>query len=197
MNYLAHLYFADPTPESMMANLMGDYIKGPLAPDWQPALRDGVVLHRKIDAFTDTHPLFLQASRRLSPARRRFAGVILDICFDHYLCQHWQRFCEQSLAQFISGSYQLLDQYEGYMPESMRLPVSKMIEQDWLGSYAAARQIPMVLDRVARRLRRPDRMLGAGEEFLVLYPELEQDFLGFFPQLINHVERLKAVDRQG
>lgn len=195
MNYLAHLYFAESTPESMMANLMGDYIKGPLALDWQPRLRDGVMLHRKVDAFTDSHPIFLQASARLSPVRRRFAGIILDICFDHYLCRHWDRFCDQPLAQFIAHSYGLLRQYRGYMPEAMRYPVSKMIEQDWLSCYADAQQIPTVLDRVARRLRRPERMVGSGEEFVALYGELEEDFLSFFPCLIEYVEQLKSADQ--
>ncbi|RDE24916.1 DUF479 domain-containing protein [Motiliproteus coralliicola] len=197
MNYLAHLYFAEPTSESMMANLMGDYVKGPLSADWYPTLRPGVMLHRKIDAFTDSHPLFLQAAARLSPARRRFAGVILDICFDHYLSRHWDRYSDQPLDQFISHGYQLLGRYSGFMPESMRLPVSKMIQQDWLSSYAETSQIPLILDRVARRLRRPDRMLGSGEEFLGLYVELEQDFLRFFPQLMDQVDRLKAEDRWG
>ncbi|MEH6470776.1 MAG: ACP phosphodiesterase [Halopseudomonas sp.] len=188
MNYLAHLLFAESTPESLMANLMGDFVKGRVAVDWQPSLRDGVLLHRQIDAFTDSHPLFLQSSARLSPQRRRFAGIIIDICYDHFLSRHWDAFHEQSRQQFIAQSYQFLQQYQGYMPDRMQRPLRLMIEQDWLSAYADADQIVLVLDRVAHRLSRPQRMLGSGEEFLHHYQAFEQDFLAFFPQLIKFVE---------
>lgn len=191
MNYLAHLVFAEPTSASLMANLMGDFVKGRLAADWHPALRDGVVLHRQIDAFTDSHALFLRSSARLSPARRRFAGIILDICYDHFLSRHWRRFHHQPRQQFIEHSYQLLNLYQGYMPSNMQRPVRLMIEQDWLSAYASADQIVLVLDRVASRLSRPQRMLGSGAEFLQLYAALEQDFLAFFPELVTFVESQK------
>lgn len=183
LNFLAHLYFADATPESRAANLMGDYVKGRIAEDWQPLLRDGVVLHRRIDGFTDSHPLVLQSAARLSARRRRFAGIILDICYDHYLCRHWDRFSEQPLDRFITDCYRQLNDYQGYLPESMQRPLRLMIEQDWLTAYADPEIIPKVLDRVASRLSQPQRMLGAGQEFLQHYGQLEQDFLMFFPQL--------------
>lgn len=191
MNFLAHLLFADPTPESRIANLMGDHIKGRIAPDWQPLLRDGVILHRKIDAFTDSHPIVLQSCARLSPRRRRFAGIILDICFDHYLCRHWHRFNEQPLSCFVDDCYRQLSAYQGYMPDSMQRPLRAMIDQDWLSAYAERDNIALVLDRVALRLSQPERMLGAGEEFAGHYQLLEQDFLCFFPSLQSFVLKHK------
>ncbi len=192
MNFLAHLYFADATPESRIGNLMGDYVKGRLAVDWQPSLRDGVVLHRQIDAFTDSHPIVLRSAARLSARRRRFAGIILDICYDHYLCIHWTRFCDQPLDHFIDDCYRQLRDYQGYLPESMQRPLKLMIEQDWLSAYAEVDSIPMVLDRVAGRLSQPQRMLGAGDEFSQQYQLFEQDFLDFFLQLQRFVSSIKS-----
>lgn len=184
MNYLAHLVLADPTPESLMANLMGDYIKGPIAPDWQPRLRDGVILHRRVDGYTDAHPIVRRSAARLSAHRRRCAGIILDICFDHFLSNHWSLFCAQPRPLFIADTYRQLQGYQGYMPAAMQRPIQRMIEQDWLSAYAEADNIGRVLDRVAQRLSQPQRMLGAGQEFIEQYAQLEQDFLIFFPQLI-------------
>ncbi len=176
-----------------MANLMGDFVKGRLAADWHPALRDGVVLHRQIDAFTDSHSLFLQSAARFSPARRRCAGIILDICYDHFLSRHWGRFHDQPRQQFIQHCYLLLSQYQGYMPSDMQRPVRLMIEQNWLSAYASAEHIVQVLDRVASRLSRPQLMLGSGAEFLLHYAELEQNFLAFFPELMTFVESKTAA----
>jgi acyl carrier protein phosphodiesterase len=170
-----------------VANLMGDYVKGRLAADWQPLLRDGVVLHRQIDAFTDTNTTVLHSAARFSSRRRRFAGIILDICYDHYLCRHWDRFCDQPLDRFIDDCYRQLSTYQGYLPESMQRPLQLMVKQDWLSAYAEVDNISMVLDRVASRLSQPQRMLGAGEEFVEHYAVLEQDFLMFFPQLQRFV----------
>ncbi|MEH6650107.1 MAG: ACP phosphodiesterase [Motiliproteus sp.] len=187
MNFLAHLYFADATPESRVANLMGDYLKGRIAADWQPNLRDGVILHRRIDGYTDSHPLVLQSAARLSARRRRFAGIILDICYDHYLCRHWDRFSDQPLDRFIEDCYRQLSDYQGYLPESMQRPLRLLIEQDWLSTYADPDTICLVLDRVASRLSQPQRMLGAGEEFIRNYSLFERDFLSFYPQLCQFV----------
>ena len=187
MNYLAHLLFAESTPESLMANLMGDFVKGRLAADWHPALRPGVLLHRQIDAFTDSNPVFLRSASRFSNRRRRFAGIILDICYDHFLSRHWDRFHDQPRSEFIAHCYQLLERYRGYQPETMQRPLRLMLDQDWLSAYADANKIVLVLDRVAHRLRRPEPMLGAGEEFLQHYSGLEQDFLDFFPELMTFV----------
>ena len=195
MNYLAHLYFAEPTPESMAANLMGDFVKGRLAPDWHPELREGVMLHRRIDGFTDSHPVFLRSAARLSRQRRRFAGIIIDIAYDHFLCRHWQHFHDVSRQQYIACCYTLLGRYQGFMPDPMRRLLDRLIPQDWLNAYAEREQISYVLDRVAHRLSRPELMLGAGEEFEACYAELEEDFLVFFPALIEFAEQQRQSSK--
>ncbi|MGZ7081297.1 MAG: ACP phosphodiesterase, partial [Thermoanaerobaculia bacterium] len=56
MNYLAHLFLAGDSAESMIGNLAGDFVKGVLHDRFPPAITAGIVMHRKIDAFTDSHP---------------------------------------------------------------------------------------------------------------------------------------------
>lgn len=192
MNYLAHLLLADDDAESRVANLLGDFAKGPLRDDWSAGLRAGVYRHRRIDAFTDSHPLFLRSRRRLSARRRRFGGIIIDVCYDHFLSVHWGCFCDRPKTAFIAEAYDQLQHYPGELPVKMTRMLEAMIAQDWLNAYGSEAAIGLTLDRIAQRLRRPGGMLGAGEEFVAHYADLEQDFLGFFPQLIHFVEHVKT-----
>ncbi|OMH33689.1 ACP phosphodiesterase [Motiliproteus sp. MSK22-1] len=191
MNYLAHLYFAAATPESRIGNLMGDFARGALDPDWPVSLRNGVWLHRKIDVFTDAHPCLLQARRRISPERRRLAGIILDISFDHFLSRHWSQFSSQLKTDFIREVYRDLSRYRGYLPAKMERPLKMMVEQDWLSAYHSIDGVNRALDGVSRRFSRPTNLLGAGEEIEKNYADLEKDFLEYFPQLIGYVSGLQ------
>ena len=53
MNYLAHLFLAGGSPESLIGNLAGDFVKGALGDRFTPGIREGIMQHRRIDAFTD------------------------------------------------------------------------------------------------------------------------------------------------
>ncbi len=193
MNYLAHLIFAEPTPESRVGNLMGDFIRGRIPTEWPEPVRQGIWLHRRIDAWTDQHEVFVTSKGRISPARRRVAGIILDIAYDHFLSRHWQLFSPTPRSLFIAGVYRDLENYRGVLPERMQRPVQLMCQQDWLSCYHSIDETGRVLDRVARRFSRPTRLAGAGEEIRRAYPQLEADFLRFFPALIDYVRGLPGV----
>ncbi len=171
---------------------MGDFLHGALDPAWPQSLRQGIWLHRKIDAFTDLHQDFLISKSRMSLERRRLAGIILDIGYDHFLSRHWSDFCDQPREQFIAEVYLDLSRYQGFLPVRMERPLAMLIEQDWLSSYHHLEGVSLTLDRVARRFSRPTNLHGAGEEVRSNYQDLEQDFLRFFPKLVSHVENLQA-----
>ena len=90
MNYLAHLYLAGESDDSRLGNILGDFVKGNAAGRYPPAILRGIMMHRKVDRFADHHPQSRSARQLISPARRRFAGVIVDICYDHFLSVHWK-----------------------------------------------------------------------------------------------------------
>ena len=69
MNYLAHLYFGRKSDASLVGNLMGDFAKGTekaLREKYPDAVVEGILMHRKIDAFTDEHRLFKESRILLS-----------------------------------------------------------------------------------------------------------------------------------
>ena len=191
MNYLAHLYLAEDSPESLLGSVMGDFVKGALEDRYPPKIARGIELHRKIDAYTDSHPM-TRASRELySRTRRRFAGIIVDLCYDHFLYRHWSEFSDVIIDQFISRVYEILMTHRALLPARLEAMVPVMIHEDWLGSYRDLIGVEKALRRLSVRVTKGDRLLGAIEEVKLHYRRLEANFLIFFPDLIHFVQNFQ------
>lgn len=193
MNYLAHLYLAKDSTELMIGGILGDFVKGTLKDQYPNGIRQGIELHRKIDAYTDAHTR-TRASRRLySRERRRFAGIVVDLCYDHFLYQHWSTFADTALGPFILDAYDILKTHQLMFPKRLRKMIPFMIRDDWLGSYRNLRGVGQALGRLSRRVTNGDRLPGAMDEIKVHYRQLEANFLIFFPDLISFVDDIKSA----
>jgi acyl carrier protein phosphodiesterase len=186
MNYLAHAFLSNESPEAIAGALLGDFVKGAAAARYGAAVRDAIHLHRAIDRYTDAHAT-VHASRALvSPARRRFAGVMVDVFYDHFLARHWARYSHQPLAEFTAGVYAVLRAWQPQFPERLARMVPRMCGDDWLGAYAEVAAVDAALNGIARRLARYPRaqaLHDAVEDLEREYPALERQFLDYFPQL--------------
>ena len=91
MNYLAHVHLAEPSAAGRFGALLGDFVKGAPDPELPPSVRRGILMHRRIDAHTDAHPVHRTSRRRFAGPRRRFAGIIVDVAYDHFLASAWSR----------------------------------------------------------------------------------------------------------
>ncbi len=182
MNYLAHLHLGGEAPAQLLGSLYGDFVKGPLKGRWPADIEAAIALHRRIDAFTDSHPLQARARSRFPAARRRYAGILLDLFFDHCLARDWARYAEQPLEQFSARVYRLLAQ-ESELPGRLALIAPRMAAQDWLASYRDFAVLEQVLVAMQRRLSRPEGLAGAMAELEQLYRPLSEDFREFYPQL--------------
>jgi len=67
-----------------------------------------------------------------------------------------------------------------------------MIEHDWLQGYQELSGIGRTLDGLSTRIRKPNTLVGSLEELKDNYGEMEEQFLRFFPELIQHMG--KQVD---
>jgi acyl carrier protein phosphodiesterase len=188
MNYLAHLFLAGPEPEALLGALMGDFVKGVLDQRYPAAVTRALALHRRIDTFTDAHPVTAASRARISPERRRFAGIIVDVSYDHFLARHWGEHAHEPLDAFTARVYALLEQHDALLPERLRLIAPRMAQADWLASYAQVESIHAALDRMSLRLKRENRLAGAGAELEANYAALEADFRAFFPDLVRFVQ---------
>lgn len=173
MNFLAHLWLAGPDEGARLGAVAGDFVKGALPGALPPDIAAGVALHRAIDAFADTHPAFQASRARVGGAHRRFAGVMVDMFYDHFLAAQWGRWHpDEPLADFAARQYVLLATHRQRLPARALPVLARMAEHDWLTSYREVDTIVFALDRIAGRLTRPEAFLGCGEA-------LRTDYAGF------------------
>ena len=194
MNYLAHLLIAEHTQSSLIGNFLGDFVKGPVERlEYSEDIKQGIRLHRAIDTFTDTHAVFLQSKSRMTPARRRYAGIIIDLAYDHFLSISWSEFAGSNREAFIAGFYVSLEENMRWLPERCSRMAKPMILSDWIGRYAHLEGVSDSLNgisgRINRQFKRDNPLYNAIEEVESNYEALHQDFLAFFPKLIQFSEK--------
>ena len=192
MNYLAHLFLAKPTPDSYTGNLLGDFCRGVDTTIYSEPVLAGLKNHRLVDKFTDAHPLVRQAKQQFSPQYRRFAGIALDVLFDHFLIQYWTQYHHTDFELFCLQAYCRLEQRLPIMPSTMQQAVSSMIEHHWLSHYHNLQGVERALDNLARRIRFSNQFAGSIDDIVKNYAEFEQCFEQFFPQLMLHVQQSGA-----
>lgn len=199
MNYLAHLYLAEQSREGLLGSLLGDFVKGPLDDRHTEIVRRGIRLHRAIDSFTDAHPLHLESRNRIGRTRRRYAGIIVDVCYDHFLSRYWSDYSSENLAEFSARVYDVLREHRDDLPDRLQRIAPHMIADDWLGSYADLANVGRALDGIARRIKRSNNLAGALTEIELNYAALDDDFRRFFPALETQAGRILAtlVHRSG
>ena len=182
MNYLGHLYLSPPGEDALLGSLLGDFVKGPLDMDSGAALTQAIALHRKLDVFTDAHCAVIASRGRVSSARRRYAGIMIDMFYDHFLARYWADFHNQPLDEFAARVYAILERRFDELPPRLQQMAPFMIRGDWLASYAEVDSIASALDRIGTHLKRENRLSGSGAELLEHYGAFESDFRLFLPQ---------------
>lgn len=198
MNYLAHVFLAQNTPDSRLGNLMGDFVKGNLERyrDCYPTgILQGLRTHRLVDEFTDQHPLFRQSRDRVRHELGLYAGIAIDIFYDHFLSCHWSRFCARSRLDFITEIYILLESQCDHLPAKLQAIVPYIIQEDWLNRYQDLAGINYTFTRLHRRIKRENPLHQAPQILQQHYSELEADFLQFFPELWTYARSLDGRDR--
>jgi acyl carrier protein phosphodiesterase len=181
MNFLAHALLAGDSPALVVGGVVGDWIKGPLPGALPDDLARGVALHRAIDTFAETHPAFCASRARMSPARRRYAGVLVDIFWDHLLARDWARYREEGLGSYCALVYRQIADRRDHLPASSHHALELMAREDWLQSYSGLEGIADVLARMSRRARQPNPLAGGEVEFIAAAEGFERDFRAWLP----------------
>jgi acyl carrier protein phosphodiesterase len=198
MNYLAHTFLSRHSPDAIVGAVLGDFVKGALDGSYPRVVREAILLHRAIDRYTDSHPVPLASRLLVSPARRRFAPILVDVFYDHFLARCWGEFCDIPLPQFSAYVYEALLARPSLLPARLQWVAPRMAADDWLGAYAALDGIDAAVNGIARRMQRFPRaaaLRGGGDELRANYAAFEHDFRSFFPQLIQHVATSRVLER--
>lgn len=193
MNYLAHLFLAEHNYDSIVGNFIADFVKGTVSTDLPDKIAAGIVLHRKIDQFTDDHPIVKKAKYTIDDKYGRFRGIILDILFDHFLASNFSKFSVQSLEDFSSFVFHSLIHNWQYLPEQVKVIAPNMIKNNWLTGYRNISNIGRALMHIEMRSKKSPDMSSAVEELSDKIERLEESFFIFFPDLIKYADDLTCT----
>lgn len=190
MNFLAHLYLSGDDDKLIIGNFIADMVKGQKINGYSYEIVQGIKLHREIDKFTDSHEIVNQSKARLRKRYRLFAGVIVDMYYDHFLAKNWSQYSNDPLNEYVGKAYDLLQKHYEILPARAQYVLPFMIENNWLVNYANPENLSRFFGGMARRTNYQSGMEHAVEDLLTNYSLFENEFGDFFPQLIRHVEKL-------
>ncbi len=186
MNYLAHIYLSQEIKELTIGNFIADSIKGNKFQHFPEKIKDGIILHRALDTFTDKHPIVRKSTHRLFPAYSHYSGVVVDILYDHFLAKNWNEYSEVPLFEYTQNFYALLkDNYE-ILPLRVQQFLPYMIQDNWLYSYATIDGIGKILYQMDHRTKNRSKMQFATKELELYYPLFEAEFKAFFIEIIKY-----------
>jgi acyl carrier protein phosphodiesterase len=173
----------------MIGNFIADAVRGKQILQFSVGIQKGILLHREIDAFTDSHAIVSISKNRLRPAYGKYAPVIADMYYDHFLAANFNKFSEIPLRTFTKEIYTILQQHWEILPERVKYFLPHMMQHNWLLSYAEIRGINQALTGLSRRTTFTSGMETAAKELENNYAFYAHDFQLFFPELIAFSEK--------
>jgi acyl carrier protein phosphodiesterase len=192
MNFLAHLFLAERSTDSLLGNLAGDFVKGALGDRFRPAVRQGIVEHRRIDEFTDTHRAAGTFRRIIAAEYGHYAGVISDLFLDHFLACDWDEYSDEHFADFLARVFASLDPLVDEMPGHLPFVYQRMRDGRWLQSYSEPEGIATALRNLSRRFSRAPRLESSVHLLRDRRDDFQVYFRAFFPEAIAFVKGIRS-----
>ena len=194
MNFLAHLYLSGDISDIKIGNFIADGVRGKQSKTFSTQIQQGILLHRAIDTYTDAHTCVDTSITRLHDTQGRFAPVVVDIFYDHFLAKNWLDYHEQPLEIYAKEFYSFVRTYWQILPERVQKTVFYMEKQDWLYNYRSMKGMMRVFEGMSQRTKFPSNMLTAPQDLEKDYLLFEADFTAFFPQLVEYSkEKLNEI----
>lgn len=188
MNFLAHIYLSGENEDILLGNFIADMVKGRQIDNFHQGIVDGIMLHRKIDTFTDTHPIVDQSKMRLRNKYRLYAGVVVDMYYDHYLARYWNEYSRYALTRFVKEAYNILLKNYFLLPVRAKNVLPYMVSSNWLVNYADLDHMEKYFIGMSQRTPFKSGIENAVEDLKLNYEAFEDEFRTFFPELLAYVE---------
>lgn len=183
MNFLAHEYLSKSYKGVRVGNFLGDFIRKIEPGKYPEQVLIGIELHKKIDQFTDSHPLVHESKKMLHPRQGKYSSVLLDIYYDYFLAKNWNKFSNQPLKEFAASVYDDFWELKEFFPEKVVKFLPSMRENDWFYNYRFYWGIDKALQSIARRAKYSNTIKNSLKDLQELETELEENFLIFFSEL--------------
>lgn len=186
MNYVAHQFLSFRNPEIQIGNLYGEIVRGKNLNDYESGIRRGILLHREIDSFTDSHPLVKNSSQKFHERFGKYAPVIVDVLYDYLLIRNWENYSFVSFDEFVNNCYELFRLNFDLFPAKLQYIVKHLLEHDWFRNYSTIEGVGLTLRGISQRSKFPNEIELATKEIEIYLSEFEADFFQFFPEISSH-----------
>ncbi len=157
-------------------------------------------MHRRIDAFTDSNSFFRRSKSRLGE-RGYLKGVVIDIAYDYLLLKNWDTYSSIDKVSFLQAFYRDASIAITDYPSDAKLFAQRIIQSKILSHYSTIEGLLTTFERLDTRLSK--RILSK-DNTVSYFPSLkreiddiEQDFLFFFPLMIDHFKQESGLQLDG
>ncbi|MBN1987929.1 MAG: DUF479 domain-containing protein [Bacteroidales bacterium] len=193
MNFLAHLYLSGENVHVRLGNFIGDHVKGRAFTRYPADVQKGILLHRAIDSFTDSHLATAESKRLLRGGYGKYAGVVVDVFYDHLLASKWNNFSPFPLRGFTRGFYYQMVQNYRLLPVEVKRFLPFLIQNNRLYSYRTREGLQRALEIMSSITSLPSETLYSMAVLTQHYADFEAHFCAMFPDMIRYVANEFAV----
>ncbi len=162
---------------------MADGVRGKQYENFPIDIQKGILLHRAIDTFTDAHPIFRQSTKKLHSRYHHYAGVIVDMYYDHFLAKNWTNYHSENLTNYADNFYQSLTDNFPILTLKTQNLLPYMMEYNWLVNYQSIHGLERILSQMDQRTKNQSLMRFATEELVAQYDEFESEFSLFYEEV--------------
>lgn len=194
MNFVAHQYLSFKQQSLQIGNLLGETVKGKQYLDFPDDIQKGILLHRSIDTFTDSHEIVKQSSSYFHETQHKFAPIIVDVIYDYFLIKHWNDFSDTPYQKFKLDCYQLFKNEYDTFPKKLQETIFYLLKYDWFENYSTIEGVQKTLKGIGSRAKFENYLHQIIPEFEQYYSMLEKDFLQFFPLLQTHCKNFITLN---
>lgn len=183
MNYLAHAYLSNNEKELLIGNFIADHVRGNHLESYPPGIIEGIKLHRRIDTFTDEHPLFRKSKRLFYKDFEKHSGILVDIYFDYFLAKDFDKHSKTPLGQFSQNVYSIYNENIKHLPETSARFLSYVLSNNIYVSYASIEGISQVLYHLSHRIKHGVALQESVKVLKENLAEIQGNFDDFFKDL--------------
>ncbi|TWP23850.1 DUF479 domain-containing protein [Apibacter muscae] len=186
MNIVAHQFLSFNIPDIQIGNILGEVVRGKDYQNYPQSIATGILLHRHIDSFTDSHPIVKETTSIFHKSYGKFAPIITDVIYDYFLIKNWHLFYKEPFYDFKNSCYNLVNSLEILVPKNLEVFLISLINDDWFDKYKSLEGIEWTLHNLTKRSKFKHLIQDMGYSIKEIYLQeknIENQFLLFFPEL--------------
>ncbi|MBS7333835.1 MAG: DUF479 domain-containing protein [Weeksellaceae bacterium] len=185
MNLVAHQYLSFNNPSLQLGNFLGEVVKGNKYNDYPDDIKLGILLHREIDSFTDSHDVVKRSSTYFHSTQHKYSPIVVDLVYDYFLIKHWRKYHPTSFQLFKENCYDLFSYNTENFPPNLQEMLNHLLKNDWFENYSTIEGIQKTLTGISKRVNFDNNLTNTASTIFQYETELEKDFLEFFPELVQ------------